>query len=1069
MKSIPSSCVALLSAVVSSLVCFASAPAPAPANDVVRFDMGTADSPLQEGFRRVTAADEYSPGAGFGWIGTGYEAALTEPPTEEQPSWFYPEIDHYTDLAGDLTKDHVKNEGDMIFRVDLADGVYDAILYLGDLRQPLGSMQVYANEELVRKNVQAKQWKGRAGGEPSYGNSFPVCFPVTVTGGSLAIAVNGDESDYRRMLEEDSRKPPVESFLVGRGGRLFDERLEKYQKGEPLEPQSDIGCPFVYNSIQGLEIYPRIEHDFDGEVEATKARIRSLVSQGKFEDALEACSDGFQDPRPVAILLLSLLGNPEYDRPSGDLELIRRIEPVIQNAYSAYPDDFAVVRAKMTFELFRHAVRNITFRTEAENGVFACLVAATHLEKLFPTDHLYHKGMIYRARALYMIDPHHWNPPAVTAARILRRIEKDYPQNRFVRLYLYKEWDQNYEWHLRDYMAESEGAPQWAASLREANNLVLDLAEWWIENKQQPDGTLGGGWGDDVELVGLFGLYANVSRQISEPATAGAKKLVENAWYLSGIDMEAGFFAHMADVQHTAEWTGDTLPMMLAIDYGNPVWLERAMKTGKLVRDLWTMENAHGYRSFRSNHIGATMVGGEDNWAAKESEANSAICLRSIQPLYTLYDYNRNPTLEKLLLELADGWLDAAMQTGKAKPQGIIPSTVSFPEVEMGGKGAPTWYDTGPMSWRSFFIWPQYRAYVVQLLTWAYQVTGDDTYLEPFRLAAEYRETLKGYQPDKEAQPGSPEWMAARLENHEGIHYLQATTKTPLPLRQAGRDKQAILDECTRVRNGVWERWPILTSESLMTDRVYVPGVFSPYSILTRPAGSAAQMETPVVTYENTGRDFAAYVAIAESNAVKLAIYTFYDAEREIAIRPWTLEPGTTYRLRMGPDADGDDIIDEVTAQRAVTIISRGQPVSVLVPGRQVFAIEMEQEGEEGRPQLLPDLAITETDIEYEPDHNVLNARVHNVGSAPVTKSALTFYDGDPTAGGSEIGRALIPHLPAPNEFNPQTLKLGVIWKPSGPEHDIYVVLDPEGELAEIAESNNVAHARFPFPPSRDE
>jgi hypothetical protein len=769
-------------------------------------------------------------------------------------------------------------------------------------------------------------------------------------------------------------------------------------------------------------------------------------------------------------LLLGILGNPDYDRANGDIELINKLEPLIEQAYAAYPDDFTVVRGRMTFDLFRDAVTKIVYRLQEDNGVFACMVAAMYLEKLFPADDLYYKGMIYRARGLYMIDPHHWVQPAGTAAELLRLVEERFPQNRYVRLYLYNEWDESHDWRLRDYMADSVGAPDWAAALRAANNLLLDLGKWWIENKQQPDGTLGGGWGDDVELIGLFGMYANVSKHTSDAGTAGARKLVENAWELSGIDMEAGFFAHMADVQHTAEWTGDTLPMMLTIDYGNPIWLERAMKTGKLLRDLWSMEDAHGHRSFRSNHIGATMVGGADNWAAKESEANSSIGLRAIQPLYTLYNYNRNPVLEGLLLELADGWLYAAMQTGKGKPLGIIPSTVSFPEMEMGGQGAPTWYDTGEMSWRSFFIWPQYRGYVVQLLTWAYEVTGDEGYLEPFRLAAEYRGTLADYEPDKEAEPGSPEWMAANLQGHTGIDYLEAMgAKTNVPLAEAARDKEEILSKCAKVREEIWRRWPILTTESLMTDRVYVPGILSPYLTLTRPAGSTVQFETPVVTYENTGRDFAAYVPMAERTGLKVVIYTFYDEPREVGISPWALEPGGRYRLRAGPDADGNDVIDETQVERTLTLSSRGQPVYVLVPGREAFVVEIEQEESEGGPRLLPDLAVSGADIEYSGSHRLLNVRVHNVGAVPVSKSLVKFYDGDPADGGSEIGRALIPHLSAPNDFEPRTLKLGVIWEPSRAEHDVYVVLDPEGELTEITEGNNVAHKRLSFVAGRDE
>jgi len=43
---------------------------PATAADVLRFDLGTKDSPLRDGFTRVTAKTVYAPQAGFGWRNT---------------------------------------------------------------------------------------------------------------------------------------------------------------------------------------------------------------------------------------------------------------------------------------------------------------------------------------------------------------------------------------------------------------------------------------------------------------------------------------------------------------------------------------------------------------------------------------------------------------------------------------------------------------------------------------------------------------------------------------------------------------------------------------------------------------------------------------------------------------------------------------------------------------------------------------------------------------------------------------------------------------------------------------
>ena len=93
----------------------------------------------------------------------------------------------------------------------------------------------------------------------------------------------------------------------------------------------------------------------------------------------------------------------------------------------------------------------------------------------------------------------------------------------------------------------------------------MDLCEWWAANKQQADGSIGGGWGDDVEIVSFFGIMGFISQGASPAAIDMAIKLIDGMWTYSGVDQEAGFFRGLADAEHPAEWTGDTLPLMLTL------------------------------------------------------------------------------------------------------------------------------------------------------------------------------------------------------------------------------------------------------------------------------------------------------------------------------------------------------------------------------------------------------------------------------------------------------------------------------------------------------------------------
>ena len=183
----------------------------------------------------------------------------------------------------------------------------------------------------------------------------------------------------------------------------------------------------------------------------------------------------------------------------------------------------------------------------------------------------------------------------------------------------------------------------------------------------------------ETALVGLFGYYGYVARGASDLCVIGANRLCDGVWNLSEVDPERGFCGPKADAEHTAEWTGNTLGLMMQIDYGNPLWIERSMKTGKLIRDLWTDYNDMGRRHFKSNFFGATQIG------SGLQMNDSFINYRAISASTSVLAYNRNPTIGKLYTELADAWLYDSMRTDGGKPTGIIPAQVGWPDGRLGG------------------------------------------------------------------------------------------------------------------------------------------------------------------------------------------------------------------------------------------------------------------------------------------------------------------------------------------------------------------------------------------------
>lgn len=84
----------------------------------------------------------------------------------------------------------------------------------------------------------------------------------------------------------------------------------------------------------------------------------------------------------------------------------------------------------------------------------------------------------------------------------------------------------------------------------------------------------------------------------------------------------------------------------------------------------------------------------------------------------------------------------------------------------------------------------------------------------------------------------------------------------------------------------------------------------------------------------------------------------------------------------------------------------------------------------------------------------VLTATAHNSGDLAVTGAVVAFYDGDPAAGGVQIGEAQA--IPSP--FRAGTAAtVSVPWSvPSAPtSHALHAMIDPAGAIAERDEDNN--------------
>ena len=1066
---------------------------PSGAEPVWRFDCGTADSPVMEGYRKLTAAEQYDQGRGYGWETTSARSTVFPDPVPDptgRGSWGQDRMFRYIsdECRNDLNTDGVVSADDLVFRIDVPqDGEWRVAVTVGDMSQAIGSIDLTINDVLVAEHLAA--W---AVGTYRMFDQTPgpwwrtVRSIVDAKDGAITVSLSKNQAYYdEELAKQASGENPYTRW---------------YHRTPVVEepPYVFIGLPFVHNSVMAIEVMPYSPAVVTGDNETDHIELtRDIASpalneaidkynEEDFEGSLDALERIREAEAQVAKALVGLwlAGRLETE---AERTLVPESVKILRKAVSDDPRDLELATVLGDAETFLKAWNLHATRGEMGKSHFIENDKAINLWLLIGEDSpLYYKSQLHLSRAARMLKPYF--PTIATEAAILEALEKKFPDNRFVKYHLHQEWDPHgdgsdyYDWVMKDYEAIAGDAPEWVRAIYPAYASLIDLSEWWIRYRQEPEGTIGGGWGDDVEMVGLFGYYGYISRDASPLCIQGTAKLVNGVWNLSEVDPEIGYCAPCADAEHSAEWTGNTLGMMMQIEYGDPLWVERSMKTGKLIRDLWTGINQKGRRHFRANYLGATQVGAGDQ--ANDSYIN----YRAVSPATSVLAYNSNPTILKLYTELADAWVADAMSTDRGKPRGVIPAQVSWPEGVLGGTNSPNWWTAShPPGTVNYDWWnektktgQQYKGYLVVLLNAVYDQTRDPRYFQPLRL--EYTLASRhGYGPDPalkrgkkpelapddpgaKAEPGSDLWVAARLQNTDSWLDAQRKIRGRQGALEMVRTKDDVVERGRFSMEHMWRAWPISTSEAGPTDRVGFPGIVDPFFIYTGGSFGGPLLRA-AFTYENTTKDFAAAVLGSDPQGAKILYYSMAPDIREIGIVPWEFEPGATYKLRYGFDEYDDESIDSMIEEREFLFQQRGQVIPIVVEPRISYVIEIDQL-QRGRPAgLYPDPAVSAEDIDYDAAAGTVTATIHNVGSKPVENLTVDFYQGAPESGGKKLSSQMIESLEAPIDLEPRAKTLSVGLKIEGPPAEIYVVLDAADSIEdEITTFNNVANATLPRP-----
>ena len=532
----------------------------------------------------------------------------------------------------------------------------------------------------------------------------------------------------------------------------------------------------------------------------------------------------------------------------------------------------------------------------------------------------------------------------------------------------------------------SEGVPRWAAAQREALSKYILWIHWWIAH-QQPDGQFGGHWNDDVELV--CGWPLAVLAADDRKTFDSLELLAEGVWHYGSIDKHG--YANYTDVEHSAEDISYSQPRMVLLDYDNPKWAERCRRSVMTCRREFMGENDKGMLQFKSY-----MFGYKNDKAMLDPQRAYDIPegAKALKPgLYAAW--RGDEEIKRIMLRYADTWLEAAMQEYDGKPRGLLPGRIDFPS----GKPHDVALRVPPVRAMIYHLMGCYlmtgdtkylvpvketiRCLVVE------KGSGDLPYLksgdkECLALGDALSIIASGWRiltQDKTFDPHFARW-SRRLAGVMGKRYESFVfvdgTKPDLWIRNkpldvgaflldrravggqfyvgwlATGDKGLLKDGCYNLSCDLTDLWGPLTSWFYdKSERRVTSNDHSAHSIQTAAAmlmlmytGGYGPIEAKYpympVSWAGTTRDFAALVLRADKSHVRLLACNLLSEDREVTMRLWELAPGA-YRVDLGPDADGDDQVDEVTQSKTVKI-ERRTGVTFTLPSRKMQVISVQKE-----------------------------------------------------------------------------------------------------------------------------
>ncbi|MBC8402312.1 MAG: hypothetical protein H8E14_12555 [Candidatus Marinimicrobia bacterium] len=677
---------------------------------------------------------------------------------------------------------------------------------------------------------------------------------------------------------------------------------------------------------------------------------------------------------------------------------------------------------------------------------------------------LYHRAIWYMGKISFWdwVEEHgSWQK--AKAEESFAILKQHYPDHRLLRMYMGEQFA-----FPEDSELEVAGAPQWAMTANRALNGLLDVIYYWVDNRQAENGEFGGKYDDDVEMLRWWPVARLAADD--QKTLLGMQRLVNGVWNSDWI--VNGFSRKVRDVEHAAEPVADTQPMMIGLDYGNPVYVERCMQSAKGL-DLWTGFNSRGHRHFKSSWYSATELD-----LRPPRDCDVPMNARTIKAVRWLAWYNRHPLAIQFLREWADAWLEDCLRTDKGKPYGIVPSAIRFEDDAIGGH-ADNWHHPG-MFWHYYDFRGGNR--MLQQFLATYLLIDDPRYLEPIEAALKLVKKFAG-QDVSTASVGSEAWVVKVLRHSHGFsetieqwRLLIGDTRFDdlliivgsdyLKFRLTG-DRKYLIAGSEQILNGTKYNRELITTEAYFTDRVDIGNIHENRdwagshleSMYTGNSLLDGFYPFYNISWSGLDADFAAVVLESNREQLRVLVYNFAEEARAGTIHFWTLAPGK-YEFRQGVDQDDDGILDIESLQDEFIVQDRIASHTVILPSRTPQIIEVQQK-EAWNPLSveLADLAIVLNEVRIITNNDDSTVEVvvpvHNIGII----AAIDFMvELQATVAGDEIilAQKQVAKLEAPLDLQPKIVEVSLKVPASQIQSEtISIVVDPTQKIEEITEVNN--------------